>query len=198
MTFSLKEKYDLIHAHEEQFSYRLAMDVVKKPETSVWMIFIPILLVHHFYKIKQYKLSVRFFAENILTTRKKALDKAYKEAVAGGKILYDVRDYFPELDISEQDRVLAEKQVCVIQVMATHYLALLKKSGETFEKIFAGVYSNRSKYLQYLNIIEKAERELNEYIKNYIHTSEESIQVIKQIEASSKKLRKEELNHLSK
>ena len=51
MTLSLKDKYDLIHAHEVRFAYNLAKEVVKKPEVSVWMILIPVLFVHHMFRV---------------------------------------------------------------------------------------------------------------------------------------------------
>ena len=194
---SLKEKYDLIIAHEERFAYRLGMEIIQKPEVSVWMILIPLLFLHHIYKINQYKTDIRSFAQKMMIPKKKALDKAYDEASAGRKIPYQVRDYFPGLDLnSEQDKILAEKQVRVIQVMEAHYLALLKTSGRSFEEIFKNVYRSRSRYRNYLSNLEKNEKALNDFIKKNIHTSVESRQVIKEIEKSCRRLRQEELNRL--
>ncbi len=197
MHLSLKEKYDLILAHEERFAYRLGMEVIQKPEVSVWMILIPLLLLHHMIKINQYKTDIRSFAEKIMIPKKKALDKAYDEAATGRKIRYQVRDYFSGMALnSEQDKVLAEKQVRVIQVMEAHYSALLKTSGQSFEEIFKKVYRNRSRYRNYLSDLEKKEKALNEFIQNNIHTSAESREVIREIEKSCRRLREEELNHL--
>ncbi|MFO8112706.1 MAG: NF038143 family protein [Desulfosalsimonadaceae bacterium] len=198
MTLSIDDKYDLIYAHEEQFAYRLGNEVVKKPEVSVWMILIPILFLHHMQKVNQYKAGVRSFAQGILAPQKKALDKAYKEASAGEKIHYDLKDYFSESDITaeKQQRTLAEKQVRVIRVMEEHYLAMLTVSAETFADLLKRAYLNRGEYRRYLNRLEKAEKELYEYLKNEVHTTEASREVIKQIEKSCERLRAEEMRRL--
>ena len=72
MPIDLDQKYEIIYAHEEQFAYALAGRVVKKPEASVWMILIPILFIHHAYKINQYKEGVKSFAKGILAAKKKS------------------------------------------------------------------------------------------------------------------------------
>ena len=197
MHLSLKEKYDLIVAHEERFAYRLGKEIIKKPEVSVWMILIPLLFLHHIYRINQYKTGIRTFAQKIMIPNKTALDKAYDETSAGRKIPYQVRDYFPRLELnSKKDKILAEKQVRVIQVMEAHYSALLKTSGRSFEEIFKNVYRSRSRYQNYLSNLEKNEKALNEFIKNNMQTSVESKQVIKEMEKSCMRLREEELNRL--
>ncbi len=197
MSFSLKGKYDIIYAHEEQFAYRLGVEVLKKPEVSAWMIMIPILFVHHMFKVSQYRNGVRSFAENILSTKKKALDKAYNEVLAGKQIPYELEDYFPGLELSEEDKILAEKQVRVIRVMEEHYQALLKKQGQSVEDLIKGVYSSEGNYRRYLNRLAETEKELNKYLKKKVHTDDSSRQLIQEIEKSNQRLREEELRILS-
>ena len=75
----LDRKYALIWSHEEQFAYRLGQEVIDKPVVSVWMIILPVLLVHHMQRVTAYKNAVRGFAQGILEPRQKALDKARRD-----------------------------------------------------------------------------------------------------------------------
>ncbi len=194
MNPDLKNKYEMILIHEEQFAYTLAKNVVKKPETSVWMILIPILFVHHMMKITQYKTGVRTFAENILSTKQKALDKAFKEAESGKKISYEIEDYFPEVSlVSAEEKSLAQKQIQAIKIMEDHYLAMLEKQGDTLEDLIRRVYPGPGEYRNYLNRLAEMEKDINQYLLDNFHSSEESRIVARKIEEQCQELREEEI-----
>ncbi len=193
----LDQKYNLLYAHEEAFSYRLAQEVVKKPETSAWMILLPVLFVHHIFKINQYKNGVRSFAQNFLSTKKKALDKAYDQVLAGQRMTYNTTDYFPGLEFtSAQEKALAEKQLQVILIMEEHFLELLEKPGQSLEELLRQTYRTVGHYRQYLKRLEDAEQELNRYLLKKVHTSEESRIVVRKIEEQCARLREEEIRLL--
>jgi hypothetical protein len=190
LSADFKEKYDIIYNYEQQFAYRLAKEVVRKPETSAWMILMPVLFVHHMFKITQYKANIHSFAENILSVRLKALDKAFKEAVAGKKISYGLDDYFPGVSLSsDKDRNLADKQLRVIRVMEEHYLAMLEARGKTLEELTLTVYRNVGEYRRYLSRLAEAEKEVSRYLMEHFHTTEESMSVAGNIEKHSADLR---------
>lgn len=194
MSTDLKEKYDIIFGYEQQFAFRLAKDVLKKPETSVWMILIPILFVHHMFKAKEYRENVRSFARNIFSTRQKALDKAYREAETGRSISYGVDDYFPDVTlVSKEDKVLAEKQIRVIRAMEDHYLAMLKWPGKTLEELIRGVYRGEGEYRRYLERLTEAEIEVSRYLMEHFHVTEEKRTVARSIESRSAELRELEV-----
>ncbi|MFO7802331.1 MAG: NF038143 family protein [Desulfovermiculus sp.] len=189
----LEQKYELLYAHEEAFSYRLAQEVVKKPEASVWMILLPVLFVHHFYRVNQYKEGVRSFAEHFLSSKKKALDKAYDQALAGKSMDYGMEVYFSAQDLSGQNMDLVEKQVQVIKVMEAHYLALMQASGQSLEQLVHNAYQEPEQYRRFLNSLEEAEQELNIFLLQNVHTSEESSLVVRQVEQQCAQLREEEI-----
>ncbi len=189
----LDRKYEVLYAHEEAFSYRLAQAVVRKPETSAWMILLPVLFVHHIFKINQYKEGVRSFARNFLSPKQKALDKAYDQVLAGKKLEYALEDYFPGHVLQEQDRPLAEKQVQVIRVMEDHYRTVMQVPGESLEELVKNAYRSSERYRKFLKRLEEAEQELNKYLTKKVHTSEESRTVVKQIEKQCAELREEEI-----
>ncbi|GAB6060972.1 NF038143 family protein [Desulfonatronum parangueonense] len=194
MPLSLQEKYDIILGHEQQFAYRLAKDVVKKPEVSVWMILLPILFVHHMMKISQYKQGIHDFANNILGTRKKALDKAVKDIESGKVQEYGPEEYFPQVPLeSKQEIELAEKQIIVLKLMEEHYREMLGQQGTTLEELIRGAYGSSGAYRYYLNKLIAAEDEINNHLRKNFHTSEESGSVMNRIEKRMAELREEEL-----
>ncbi len=189
----LEQKYELLYAHEEAFSYRLAQEVVKKPEASVWMILLPVLFVHHFHRVNQYKEGVRSFAEHFLSSKKKALDKAYDQALAGRSMDYGMDAYFPDHVLSDQDKDLAERQVQAIKVMEEHYLVLMQVPGQSLEELVQNAYQRPEQYRKFINNLEEAEQELNTFLLQNVHTSEESSLVVRQVEQQCAKLREEEI-----
>lgn len=196
MSLSLKEKYSVIYSYDEQFAYRLGKEIINKPEVSVWMILLPVLFVHHMYKVNQYKAGIKSFAQGILDPKEKALSKSYNEVSAGKEIPYEVKDYFPGIDLSAEKQIkLAEKQVGVIRVMEKHYFALLNSQGQSFEELFRKVYPTQGEYRLYLNKLEKSEDELYEYLNRKVHKTDASRQVIKDIRRLSQKMHKDEIDH---
>lgn len=194
MSLSLDEKYEIIYAHEENFAYALAKRVVKKPEVSVWMILIPILFLHHAHKINQYKAGVKHFAGGILASKKKALDKSYKEASTGEALNYGTDDYFPDVELNTlHERALAQKQAKVIRIMESHYKALFNTQGGSMTELLRKAYGSPGDYRHYFNRLAEAEAELNRYLVENVHSNDESVTVVKQIEKNCQELREEEL-----
>lgn len=193
----MREKYDLIYSHEEQLSFRLAREVIKKPEVSVWMILVPILFLHHIHKISQYKTGVRSFAEAVIDPKRKALDQAYIEAVDGKPQESGLDDYFPELvNSSGQQQEIARKQLGVIQILQEHYLSLLSKSGRSYEDILKSVYPAAGDYQTYLDRLGQAEQVLYDHLKTEVYDNEDSRAIIKRMEDCSWRMREDELRYL--
>ena len=186
-------KYELLYAHEQAFSYKVAQKVIKKPEVSVWMILLPVLFVHHLHKVNQYKEGVRSFAEHLLSAKKKALDKAYEQALTGKSIDYGMDSYFPAEALRGQDKDLAERQLQVIKAMEEHYLALMEASGESLEELVHHAYERPEQYRRFINRLEEKEQALNQYLLQKVHTSEESQLVVRKIEQQCAELRAQEM-----
>lgn len=193
MTQHLDEKYKRIYAHEENFAYTLAKNIVKKPDISVWMILLPVLFVHHIYRVNQYKAGVKSFAEGILLSKKKALDKTYKEISYGKQLSYGIKDYFPDVDLTaEQDKKLAQKQLAVLHILEAHYSALMHAEGESLPAMLRNTYGDANEYRDYFNRLTAAEKEINRHLREHVHTSEAAGGIIKAIEQHSERLREEE------
>ncbi|MFW6334765.1 MAG: NF038143 family protein, partial [Desulfosalsimonas sp.] len=127
----LEKKYELILGQGEHFAYSLGKEVIDKPAASAWMILLPVLFVHHAYRIKRYKEGVQSFARGILDPRKKALDAAAHEVRTKTSLPCTMEYLYPEITASapEKDRSLAEKQVGVIRIHQQHYRNLISAPG---------------------------------------------------------------------
>ncbi|MFW5975207.1 MAG: NF038143 family protein [Desulfosalsimonas sp.] len=179
----LEKKYELILNYEEQFAYTLGREVIDKPEASVWMILLPVLFVHHAYRVNRYKEAVRSFARGILDSRQRALDMARRQIESGAREEIRGEDFFSELDsASERDLVLAEKQLEVIRIQQEHYLRLLDAPGDNYGDLIRNAYNEAGQYREYVSRLTAAEQELNRYLSENVHTDEDSRAVVQRME----------------
>lgn len=195
MSFTPAKTYEIVHDYEEQFAYRLGREVLHKPETSVWMIIIPILFVHHMYRVNKYKTGVHSFASGIMAPRKRALDKAFEEISEQEKdSILPAEAYFPELDtLPDYDPKLLDKQVKVINIFKKHYRKMLPSSGHTYAELLHKTYPQPQHYREFVREINQGEKELNEYLANHVHDSEESREVVQRMQERCGQLREEEI-----
>jgi len=164
LSLSLREKYDIILAHERQFAYRLAKDVVKKPEVSVWMILLPVLFVHHMMKMTQYKTGIHTFASNILGTKTKALDKALQDIETGEIQDYSAAEYFPQVPLeSATEQALAVKQIAILKLMEKHEMVQMKDMDA-----FIGIRAAENIY-EYSGVSAKANEDYSKFFLNPVH-----------------------------
>ncbi|MFO7931816.1 MAG: NF038143 family protein [Thermodesulfobacteriota bacterium] len=179
----LEKKYGAILKYEEQFAYTLGREVIDKPEASVWMILLPVLFVHHAYRVNRYKEAVRSFARGILDSRQRALDMARRQIESGGREEIRGEDFFSELDsASESDRMLAEKQLEVIRIQHEHYLRLLSASGDNYGDLIRNAYKEAMYYREFVDRLTAAEQDLNRYLTENVHKDEGSRAVVQRME----------------
>lgn len=191
----LNDKYELILGYEEHFAYRLGREVIDKPEATVWMILIPILFVHHAYRIKKYKAGVRSFAQGILDPRQKALDTALEEIRRGEKDKeLPESAYFPDLEeIGNFDSSLLSRQLKVINIFKSHYRRLLSAEGGDYPGLLKQAYPRAGGYREFVHSLNAAEKDLNQYLAENIHTSEQGKMIVHRMQKSCVDLREEEI-----
>jgi hypothetical protein len=194
LTLSLEEKYALILAKERQMAYGLAKQLIPKPETSVWMIFLPVLFVHHAFNIQRYKKSIHGFADNYTKTRKKALDLALVAMEEGRGVQIDLETCFPSLELGdEKDRKICEKQLGEIRVLFHHYKRLFEVRGKTWQNLVKEAYGEAGKYRAFLNELAKAEKEVTRYVTRTLQTSDAAREVAGKMEKIADHLREEDV-----
>jgi hypothetical protein len=133
-------KRALILDHETAFAHALASRVIDRPEISVWMVLLPLLLVYFFQRRKIFKTASAAFAEHYLKPRRRAL-----EIVAGSE----------SLDEQSEATPLQQADAALIDVLAGHYRRLLAARGDDYKALVLASYRNASEYRDYLDRLEK-------------------------------------------
>lgn len=194
MTVSFHEKYETILSKERQMAYALAKQVISKPETSVWMIFLPVLFVHHAFNIQRYKKSIHGFADYYIQIKIKALNLALNAVEEGRGICIDLETCFPSLEPGdEKNAKVCEKQLGEIRLLFHHYQGLLRTRGKTWKELVKEAYGEAGKYRIFLNALGKAEKEVTRYVTRVFETSETAREVAVKMEKIVDQLREEDV-----
>lgn len=184
---------ELVLAHEKKFAALLANQVLVKPKLSVWMIFIPFIFIFYFQDFSKYKHQRKEFLANWLLSRKKALNEA--EQAVDEKRKPDTRTLADQADLKPK---VVDKYEHLLKVMVTHYMALLKAGGESYEALVRSAYKNsRGEYLFFINQLTDAENTLNKALLPELRKTAQGVgATIKKIEKASDKLRRSEINEI--
>jgi hypothetical protein len=185
MTFSsLSEKKDLILEYEDRFAFDLSRAVLETPKMSFWMIFIPIFLVYHVYRVKKIVEGRKGFAKNYLITRKRALDAGFSLAEKGRR---------PDLQAILKDSNLPEEAKGPFKelflLLVEHYADLLRAYGQDAPALIRSAYKSRTNYLLFLNRLKKAEKALTDALMPNTAKSAADIElIVKAMETSTERL----------
>lgn len=183
----LSEKKALILEYEERFAFDLSREVIETPKMSFWMIFIPIFLLYHVYRVKKIVEGRKGFAKNYLITRKRALEAGFFLAEKGRK---------PDLQTIMRDSNLPEKAQGPFKqlflLLAEHYADLLRSPGHDVPSLIRSTYKSRTNFLLFLNQLNKAEKALTDALMPNTPKSETDIDsVVKAMEIHSERLGRE-------
>ncbi|MEW6661163.1 MAG: NF038143 family protein [Bacillota bacterium] len=164
-TILADEKYKVILAYEEEVARNVPAKVLDKPELSFWMFFFPIVFVPYMYRHKAYKESLKVFSQGYLFTKKVALEAAcliYKNEQTWEEALEKARlQVYKKPDAVGHILEIYQKQMLEISLLVDHYLKLLNAAGESYRDLIVDAYQTRSRYLEYLQQLAQAEREVN-------------------------------------
>jgi hypothetical protein len=151
----LSEKKALILEYEERFAFDLSREVLETPKMSFWMIFIPIFLLYHVYRVKKIVEGRKGFAKNYLITRKRALEAGVSLAEKGRN---------PDVQAILKDSNLPEKAKGPFRelflLLVQHYADLLRSYGNDMPSLIRSAYKSRTNYLLFLNRLNNAEKAL--------------------------------------
>lgn len=153
----LNEKKMLILAYETATSRQLALHVIEKPLPRVWMIFIPILFVFYFWKLKEYETDLKNFAENHLSLRRRALEAVFAAEESGLPVNIEV--LVNQLgDMPETARALCKEW---LTVLTGHFQLLLNAEGDSYHGLVRSGYRNKSSYVLFCQQIDRIENAFN-------------------------------------
>jgi hypothetical protein len=187
----LSDKKEIILQREMAFANAVGASVLDKPKISIWMVLIPILLLHFIYRMQSYKGKRLKFSEEFMITRRRALDIAHNAAATGGDP--DIIDVVRKSSLSEP---LHEPYATWVKALADYYLDLLAAEGESFESLVRAAYSSRSNYLLTLNRLSVAEKAFHTALEPQLAATEGAADIISKIESRSQELRRDLADHV--
>ena len=184
---TLSEKKALILEYEERFAFDLSRAVLETPKMSFWMIFIPIFLLYHVYRVKKIVEGRKGFAKNYLVTRKRALEAGFSLAEKGRK---------PDLQAILKDSSLPEKAKGPFRelflLLVEHYADLLHCPGHDVPSLIRSTYKSRTNYLLFLNRLNKGEKALTDALMpNTPKGAADLDSIVKAMEIHSERLGRE-------
>ena len=183
----LAHKNELILKHEQSFADAVAVSVLDKPKVSMWMILLPILLLHFVYRQQRFSAGRKKFAEEFMVTRSRALDAA-RQAVATGKP--------PNTDAIVRKAKLPETVLKSyadwVKELVIHYMDLLRSTGDSFAELVRSAYENKTNYLLTLNRLKSTEKIMYTDLKPHLaDTTAGATEIIAAIEYHSQRIRRE-------
>jgi len=184
---------ELILEYEKKFAARLAGLVLVKPKLSAWMIFIPFIFIFYFQDFAKYKKQRKEFLDNWFLSRKKALNEAEEAMDEGRKS--DTQSLANQANLKPR---VTDKYNRLLEIMVTHYILLLKIKGDTYDALVRSAYGNRQGGFRFfINQLTDAEMALNKALIPQLRKTSEGVgTIIKKIEKSAEKLRRQEVNEI--
>ena len=189
---TLAEKRDMILARETAFAKAVAGVVIDKPTLSLWMILIPVIFVHFFYRLNKYSQGTKDFTRQFLLSRERSLNESLEALESNKK---------PDTNKVRQMATIPEgtskAYVGWLKVMMDHYSDLLASEGESYEEMVRLVYRNRTNYLLFLNSLGEAEKAFDNALKPHLKKDTNGVNdIVNKMEACTTRLRREEASKI--
>ena len=166
----LADKKDLILAAEMRQANAVSAGVIEKPKLSLWMILIPVIFVHFFYRLQKYSEGRKQFARDFCKSRKRALEEA-ASAIASGEPP-DVNKLVQMASIPKETN---QAYHTWLKVLVEHYIDLLEADGDAYEVLVRNVYKNRTNYLLFLNQLNEVEKAFDDALKPHLYKDTEGV-----------------------
>jgi len=187
---SLERKKELILQRELLFANEVGSKVFDKPRVSFWMILIPILFLHFIYRMQKFKNGRLRFNEELMVTRRRAMEIAFESVQTGSKP--NVDQAAREIGLSDS---LEKPYASWLKALADHYADLLSADGESLESLTRSAYRGKTDYLLTLNRLNSVEKEFYAALKPGMAATEGADQIITIIQKESQRLRREHADH---
>lgn len=153
----LDEKKNLILSAQTSTSRQLALHVIEKPIPRVWMIFIPILFVFYFMKLKEYESALKNFAEHHLLPWHRTLEAAFTATVSGRPV--DISPLVEQIGHEQEETRIAYTEW--LTLLAGHFQLLLSVKGDSYPDLVRAAYQDKTNYASFCQQLDKIEARFN-------------------------------------
>jgi hypothetical protein len=176
----IEARREAILAHETETARTIAARVVDKPVLSVWMILLPLTLLYYMQRHQTFKQGVAAVSEELLRTKRRALDLACRAPSAGGAI---------EAEEDERVRAVRAAEAVEVDLLAGHYRRLLEAEGADYPALVREAYGTPDAYGEFLQRLEEAERAVTRAAHRASGDSEDLAQLVERLERALSEVR---------
>jgi hypothetical protein len=195
----LKKKFDLIFARERRLANFVAFQAIKPKPFSVWEVLIPVIFILAFMRSKEQRET---FAQNLMFTKKIALDAAYemlkkgrsKEA-AMSRIAAETQALISSIPNGVYSDAIRQKQLAEIDLLIDHYCRLMRAQGGDYVTLVADAYQTREDYAVFQAKLTMAEQAVTQAARDTLGTQTDH-QMAARIETAVGKFRQQEIEKI--
>jgi len=162
---ALDEKYESVLGRERSWAKAVALAAMKPKPVTVWEVLIPIFIVFNHMRLKGAR---DVFAQNLLFTKKMALDAAFSltgKGLSREEALAPILERTSALLTSDAHGIYSEQirrnQLKEIDLLIEHYHKLLRVDGDNPASLIVHAYSSQRAYIDFLEQLSTAEKEVN-------------------------------------
>ena len=158
-------KYDIIVNAEQQFAREVTLGVIVTHPLTTWHYIIPGFFVIDFLRRGS---AIRQYTKHYMFPRKLALDVARDELQGenmdsrDSDLENDIEKWLGDLKLYTPD--LVQAHLVLIEILAAHYLKLLKAEGDTFDLLIERAYQDRENFIQFVESVTAAENEVDRQV----------------------------------
>ncbi len=182
----------MILEKEMAFANAVAATVIDKPTLSLWMILIPVIFVHFFYRLNKYSQGIKEFAKHFIQTKEKALEEAWLALESDRK-----PDTSKLVQSANIPKGTTKAYLSWVKVLIEHYRDLLMSNGDTYEGMVRAVYKNRTNYLLFINSLNAAEKAFDNVLKPHLKQGTDGVNdIVNKIETCTTAYRREEASKI--
>jgi hypothetical protein len=175
----LKKKHDIILNRETNHARLVALKAIKPKPFSVWEVLIPILFIFGYLKSKEQR---EVFAQNLLFTKKLALESAYdmmkndhSRESAVDRILKKTDDLLAALPGNVYSETIRREQLKEIDLLIDHYCRLFDGDGKDFSALVISAYRKREAYADFQEKLTRAEKNVTEAARQTLGGNTDSV-----------------------
>lgn len=185
---NLYEKQALILDQEKTFAKSVAGLVIEKPKLSIWMILIPIIFVHYFYRWNQYSEGHKKFSEDFVRTRRAALEEALAALDANRST--DAQKLVAKAKLPAE---VNGAYMSWMRILLDHYTDLLSADGTSFKELVRSAYRTKENYLLYINSLNESEKCFNAALKPSLADTTQGVnEIVAKMEGSCRDFRRQQ------
>ena len=199
MPIKLKKKFDAILARERQTANSVALQAIKPKPFSVWEVLIPVIFILGFMRSREQRET---FAQNLLFTKKMALDAAFEmlkkgqsKQAAMSRIASEMQSLLSSVPNGVYSDAIRQKQLDEIDLLIDHYCRLMQAAGSDYAALVAEAYQTGEDYAAFQDKLALAESAVTRAARETLGRRADD-QMVARIEKATENIRRQEIQEI--